>query len=371
MDYLVYVTHDAENLQFYLWMVDYFKRFQCAPEDETRSSMPWSSEATSSPKWSSKGRTSLSTVDVADRSAEDISDSSTIGDHHSYFYPSVNPPKSVDAWYSDYHNKSDFCRATFDAQPFRSEINQIASHYIVAGSPRELNLSHKDRTAILDALSHTTHPSAFGDLKNLLDATLRHEAHPNFIRWSICNGNTPRTYFLRGLAIMNITFGFIIATLLTLSSASRWFRIIAAAAWWLGITNLIAAYQGLCVILHRLHTRAIRPWEITDLEDGSYHSLEDQAGFRTNNIRFSNMRSRWPVRMEIFGPSNNYLKDPWVRKYRRKSTWNKISDRKVKVQEKGLRIMQNKIVRQAEAWALIITIPLTAAFVALPKGNFF
>ena len=27
MDYLVYIAHDAENLQFYLWYRDYTKRF--------------------------------------------------------------------------------------------------------------------------------------------------------------------------------------------------------------------------------------------------------------------------------------------------------------------------------------------------------
>lgn len=371
MDYLVYVTHDAENLQFYLWMVDYFKRFQCAPEDETCLSMPWDPEEASSPKKICKDRAPPINQDTTNRNTEDMSDDSTIGDQYPYFNHNVNSSKTVENWDGDSKSTSDSCRAALDAQPFRNEINMIVSHYIAVGSPRELNLSHKDRTAVLNALSHTTHPSALGIVKNLLDATLRHEAHPNFIRWSICNGNTPRTFFLRSFAIFNITIGFLIAILFTLSSASRWFRIIAAAEWWFGITNMIAAYQGLCVLLHRLHTRTVRPWEITDLEDGSYHSLNDQAAFQSANIRFSNTKPRWPVKMEIFGPSNNFLKDPWVRKYRRRSLWNKISDRKVKVQETGLRIMQNKIVKQAEAWALIITIPLTAAFVALPKGNFY
>lgn len=349
-------------------MVDYFDRFQCAPEDETCLSTPWDPEAAISPK---ALRASSSSPSRTNSNAEDLSDASTIGDQHCYFNCGANSWKITETWDGDSKNMPEFCRASFDAQPFRSEINRIVSHYIAAGSPRELNLSHKDRTAVLDALSHTTHPSAFNILKKLLDSTLRHEAHPNFIRWSICNGNIPRTFFLRGFAIFNITVGFLIAILFTLSSASRWFRIIAAVEWWIGITNMIAAYQGLCVLLHRMHTRTIRPWELTDLEDGSSGSFDDKAAVQSMNIRFSNTQPRWPVKMEIFGPSNNYLREPWVRKYRRKSMWNRISDRKVKVQETGLRIMQNQIVRQAEAWALIITIPLTAAFVALPKGHFF
>lgn len=41
MDYLVYVSHDAENLQFYLWLQDYTKRFYAAPRPEQVLSPPW------------------------------------------------------------------------------------------------------------------------------------------------------------------------------------------------------------------------------------------------------------------------------------------------------------------------------------------
>ena len=36
MNYMVYVTHDAENLQFYLWLADYYQRFQKATKAEKR-----------------------------------------------------------------------------------------------------------------------------------------------------------------------------------------------------------------------------------------------------------------------------------------------------------------------------------------------
>ena len=41
MDYLVYVSHDAENLQFWLWLQDYTKRFYAAPRSEQVLSPPW------------------------------------------------------------------------------------------------------------------------------------------------------------------------------------------------------------------------------------------------------------------------------------------------------------------------------------------
>lgn len=41
MDYLVYVSHDAENLQFWLWLQDYTKRFYASPNSEQVLSPPW------------------------------------------------------------------------------------------------------------------------------------------------------------------------------------------------------------------------------------------------------------------------------------------------------------------------------------------
>lgn len=40
-DYLVYVSHDAENLQFWLWLQDYTRRFYAAPRSEQVLSPPW------------------------------------------------------------------------------------------------------------------------------------------------------------------------------------------------------------------------------------------------------------------------------------------------------------------------------------------
>ena len=41
MDYLIYVSHDAENLQFYLWLQSYTKRFEALPPSEKSLSPEW------------------------------------------------------------------------------------------------------------------------------------------------------------------------------------------------------------------------------------------------------------------------------------------------------------------------------------------
>ena len=45
MGYLLNVSHDAENLQFYLWLQDYKRRFYAASGREQALSPPWDEEA--------------------------------------------------------------------------------------------------------------------------------------------------------------------------------------------------------------------------------------------------------------------------------------------------------------------------------------
>lgn len=49
MDYLVYVAHDAENLQFYLWLADYTKRFEALPQMAKDLSPEWRNDETAMP----------------------------------------------------------------------------------------------------------------------------------------------------------------------------------------------------------------------------------------------------------------------------------------------------------------------------------
>lgn len=44
MNYLVYIEHTAENLQFFLWYRDYCKRFEDLPMNEKALSLWWNAE---------------------------------------------------------------------------------------------------------------------------------------------------------------------------------------------------------------------------------------------------------------------------------------------------------------------------------------
>ena len=281
-------------------------------------------------------------IDVSTIDSEDMTSASDWEEQQTRYSATLS---SMDLDQATYRETTAVAAVTWQAfacQPFRSEVNRIAFHYIAPGSPRELKLSDRDRALVLYALQKTTHPSALILVKRMLDTQLRNQTHPKFIRWSIGNGNRSRTVFLRAFAVMNVTIGFIIAMVLTLSSRNRYWRLFAAIEWWFGITNLIAAYRGLCVLLHRLHTRNVRPWESTS---GDYQSQlnanDEETGIGNATFKYENTISKWPVKMEIFGAANNYNGESWMEKQQQKSLWRKISDRKVTVPPGALSIIQN------------------------------
>ena len=116
-------------------------------------------------------------------------------------------------------------------QPYHQEIQRILTAYIIPDSPRELNLSGRERHAVLKALAYTTHPSAFRELANNVEYSLRRQAHPNFIRWAICNGNRPRVIFARGLGVFLIVAAIVTDILVTLSRVGRGWRVLSSDDW--------------------------------------------------------------------------------------------------------------------------------------------
>ena len=82
LDYLTYVSHDAENLQFYLWMVDYFQRFRKVAKSERALSPRWTGHAP--PIREQNGHRMIGMQDW-ENFTEDMSDCSTWGGEQSEF----------------------------------------------------------------------------------------------------------------------------------------------------------------------------------------------------------------------------------------------------------------------------------------------
>jgi len=246
--------------------------------------------------------------------------------------------------------------------------------YISEDGSRQLNLASKERTTLLRALAVTTHPSAFRSVIHTVEWTLRHQAHLNFVRWTICNGNRPRVVFARGLGIGLILAGLVTATLITLSGVGRGWRALSAILFTLGISTLIAAWKGMCVVLHGiylsphvaplcclltasvgLHHRHLRPWELFAEEDDASSVYELKKGS-----------------LDTLGSgTNSYEDEPWIAKYEKRNIIRKIFDREVWIQEPALRQIQDTIFLQAGLGALVGSAIFVVIFVLVPKGNFY
>jgi hypothetical protein len=205
----------------------------------------------------------------------------------------------------------------------------------------------------MHALSYTTHPSAMHTAFQAVDHLLRRQSHPNFIRWSTCNGSPPRISFARVLGFGGIIGAFTIAIILTLSSVNRGWRAVAAIGWVIGIWTVVASYRGMCICMyifsgHRYH---VRPWEL-------FVDVEDPEDMRKRSF-------------DSFGSSNSFEQEPWVVKYSERSIVRKIFDREAWIQEPVLRQIQDTIFVQAMFIGLLSGGILTAVFVPLPAANFF
>ncbi len=222
------------------------------------------------------------------------------------------------------------------------------------GAPRQLNLAAWEQKATIQALSTTTHPSALRLLVASVEWTLRRQAHPNFIRWSICNGNPARVFFARALGVGLILAGLAAGIVLTVSKAGRGYRALSAIGLVLGISTLVAAYKGMCVVLHGMHHRHVRPWELFTQSDDEMDTL---AGGKAS--------------FDSFGSTNSYEDEPWIVKYEKRNVVRKVFDRELWIQEPALRQIQDTIFIQAILASVLLGGAITAVFVAVPGGKLF
>ncbi|CAI6339526.1 unnamed protein product [Periconia digitata] len=382
MNYLKYIELAAENLQFHLWFRSYCKRFDDLPETEKALSPVWYQEHAEAETPNLRKKT-VDPVAAAIFKGTDFASDPTVSEVSKEKNPFFTPPgtpnedikrdagESLDSYEANLSagGKAAHAQRAVNAfedaglkwkpltvQPYREEVTRIISIYIADGGARQLNLSSKERNKLLHALQNTTHPSAFHDVANTVEWSLRCQAHPNFIRWTICNGNLPRVVFARGLGIAGIVGGFIAALLITLSSAGRAWRVISIIGFLIGISTLIAAWKGMCVVLHGMHHRHLRPWEL-------FTSDDEPTSFDAKGDSIDTLASQ--------DSNNSYEDEPWVAKYEKRNLIRKVFDREVWIQEPALRQIQDTIFLQAILGALVLSFIIVGIFCAVPRGGFF
>lgn len=188
------------------------------------------------------------------------------------------------------------------------------------------------------------------------------QSHPNFLRWAICNGNPPRVVFatLLGAGLIVASLAAYIILVVAVAGLPRGMRAVPAVGMVLGVATLIAARKGMCVVLHGLHHRHVRPWELFVDEEVELPEKEEEGAQNYDKDACC---------LEVFGGgtgANSYEDEPWVVKYQKRNLVRKIFDREVWIQEPALRAIQDTIFVQAVLGALVITGCVTAIFVCVP-----
>lgn len=107
----------------------------------------------------------------------------------------------------------------------------------------------------------------------------------------------------------------------------------------------------MCVVLHGMHHRHLRPWEL----------------FEDNTVGPAMVKTSF----DSIASNNSYEEYPWVAKYEMRNIIRKIFDREVWIQEPALRQIQDTIFIQAVMSAILVSAVLVAIFVAVPKGNLY
>ncbi|KAI9786384.1 MAG: hypothetical protein M1839_006844 [Geoglossum umbratile] len=388
MNYLKYIEFAAENLQFFLWYYDYEKRFNqldpvtrlLAPEwtatNADNEIMVAQFKATAQAKnretaaifqgtmFDSKPK--VLTNEFAINPFATPTGSLTSDSASNFRGTSNNSNWEFNGGDLGSDSARSHARAAasafenaklnwqpFTIQPFREEIARIIATYIAEGAPRELNISARERTSVLHALRNTTHPSALRTIISTTEWSLRHQAHPNFIRWAICNANPPRVTFARSLGVGCVTGGFALASILTASHVGRGWRASAAILWFLGFSTLFSAWKGMCIVLHGMHHRQMRPWEL-------FSETEEDWAYELQKMSNDSVSS-----------SNSFENEPWVPQYGNRNVLSRTFDREVWIQEPALRHIQDAIFIQSVVLGFITTLLLTGVFLVMPSGNKF
>jgi len=415
MDYLVYVEHQAEDLQFYLWYINYIPRWKALSSRQKTLSPAWEpGKAIKGPKFrliphlGDKSRSEklnkilahLKETDV-DEKPEDAAETAwrcppiktSFSPDDDFARPGTPPPQKMTSPVEP--PKPDW----FTVQPFRNEYCGVVKHYIVGTSPRALRLSEKDREWCLTAAPHTTHPSALLPAFLAVEENLRSNLHPAFIRWIRSNANPASMYFLRTLGVLAVMIGMGLDAALILSRLSRFLRIVCVVFWWPGLTVFIAACKSLCLLMHMRDVRELRPWEIfpgdtesegetakdvytytpqtrtsgplsAEMKEGGVSFVGTHSRKNTGDSAVTTEKGSDPLRkasMRTFGPRNDYSDMRWYHLYSKRSVWSKILDQTTPVQNPTLRKMQDRTIKFAVMWGGFISAVLTVASVLAPE----
>jgi len=407
MNYLKYVEHDAENLQFYLWFRDYVRRFDKLPAKQQALSPLWQPTTRADislgkPRESkidqsvsvifrgtdfekesplpnrehvawTREITSSDEISIADKqdgvqTPSELDKRSIITENTNMTTTrevNLNPTAKV----TEAFEEAGVQWKPFTTLPFRQEVDRIIAIYIATDAPRQLNLSDREQSSVLKALQHTTHPSAFTAAIKAVEWTLRRQSHPNFVRSLLTNSSSQRLKATWCLIAVVLFLSLTADIILTLSSLSRLWRLTPWIGYHMVISMGFAANKGMCILLSGLKSRHIKPWEL----------FNDESEISTDEKELQKCDSNDPEacvregKTELWdnNRSNKFEHEPWIIADEKRGMFRGVFAKQIKVKEPALAQMQLYVSMQALTLGIVGGGIIVAIFCAFPKGNLF
>ena len=259
------------------------------------------------------------------------------------------------------------------SQPFRAEITKIVVNYLAPGGIRELKLTREDRLSVLRGLQHTTHPSVFDGIRNVVLANGKKRSHPRFIRWAMANSNKPHRaggYVIAAVLVLAAIAGLVACFVF---SASRPYRLLTALPIALAVFIIASLLARICPVYYLWsHSRELPPWQMYQYSVRT--SSESMKPMHTDNNFSPSVKSEkddshvndmeksgWSLdlaraaRMDPLGPKNSWNNEPWVQSYERKPFWRKVFDKTHKIKEEGMLTVLRKVLLQSLVWSIVLT----------------
>ncbi|KAI1093377.1 hypothetical protein F5B19DRAFT_132728 [Rostrohypoxylon terebratum] len=392
MDYLVYVEHNAENLQFFLWFCGYVEKWSQLPESERERSPAWGVRKRTNVRPHSRSEKLGESADKLNRILVILDRGTTTAEQAASTEEPDSKKENADknllmlqtpatGTGMKEEGQKDWQWQPFSSQSFRDEATQAARHYILTSGPRKLSLTYQDRTSCMHALQHTTHPSAFLPAFLAAEKTLRERSHPKFVYWSIRNSNNPRVLFARVSSILLLSLGFVLDVIMILSNFHRLARLSAVPFWYIGLYVLLIEGRGISIRLYMDRKRHLRPWEQIETP-GSEDTQPKVSASQTEALKSTDTsgnkkqdtaRIEPPAKasMQPLGPANNFGEEAWFIAYQRKPFWEKVFDVSVVNRNRHLRSLQDRAVFTSLLWASFLMVALTVGSVLIPSGNFY
>lgn len=216
----------------------------------------------------------------------------------------------------------------------KQELQAMAAYFLTSESPRELNLPDRMRRDICDQILVSDSPETLAPIVNHVYFLLKNCSHRNFIRLGVKNGTFETLCMVTIVGITFIALGLLTMLLIAFASPAihqsvRWRGLAAAPFWIIGFSFMFAGTRGSCFLLLLFTRRQELPWERIQNDEKA-----------TNSPRLSALKRFFNKLM--------------------------ISERKIKVNDRGLRNLQHKIVLQSVIGAVIATAILEVIFLCLP-----